>query len=82
MALCCHRSSAHAFQLFGSAAGVRVPGMPSQLMRGPPVLLDMTLEPKEVLMVVVKATALCSESTTDRWLVPWSSKPCMVQSPP
>lgn len=46
------------------------------------MLLDMTLEPKEVLMVVVKATALCSESTTDRWLVPWSAKPCMVQSPP
>ena len=48
-----------------------------------PVLLDMTREPKPVLMVVVKETALCSESTTARWLVPWSTAlPWMVQSPP
>ncbi len=32
----------------------------------PPVACDMTFEPKEVLMVVVKETALRLESTTDR----------------
>lgn len=37
---------------------------------GIPVLCDKSFEPKEVLMVVVKDTALRWESTTERWLVP------------
>ena len=34
------------------------------------MLCDKSFEPKEVLMVVVKDTALRWESTTERWLVP------------
>ena len=38
-----------------------------------PVELEMTLEPKPVLMVVVIATAPLAASTTDKCEVPWSS---------